>query len=1078
MNQPPAHLSDEMLSAYLLGKLSSSELEAIEDHLSDCDGCGQRAVTAEPRDEFVDLLKCATVTAPSAATFRELHVTGVTRCNALDSTPSDLLFPMPVGDVPAKTTFSIPAELVDHPRYRILRLLGRGGMGSVWLAEHLVMRRQVALKVIRPELLAQPGALQRFQREVEATATLNHSHIAAAYDAEQTGDVFFLVMEYVPGQPLTELVRRGPLPVNEACRAIRDAATGLAQAHAAGLVHRDVKPGNMLQTPQGVVKVVDFGLVFAAGTDSSITAENIVMGTPDYVSPEQAVSPRAADARSDIYSLGCSLYHLLAGQVPFPGGSMVQKIDGHRYRTPEPLTTLQPALWLILSQMLQKEPAQRIQTALEVAKCLEPFCSSLEPADVAIPAVPMTGQWRRSRVAWAGSVVGLALLALCFTFFEHRAKRDEVGFAVPEQNPEGLLSVGGNSTGSKEIVPVESTPGADSTLQKNDIPNVIPEHRVRKHSAPVRQVVFNRESSVLYSGGDDGWIYAWNVNSGELISRIEIGKAIKSFNLTNDGTELMIATESGLSWLSLANPATVNIFPDIPQSEGIHRIAVSGDGRRAATVSQEKGLARVWDTRRHTLERSWSAANSGADQIPIHAIAWSPDDRLLATAGHNGLRSWNPETGQAIAPAFTQWSEHSLAFSRRGRLLFVAGSHTGVNLFDSLVGVRLDQIPVEGDGCVEVTLDGRLITSHQANLELWAPAARKCRVRFLGSRQNILSLTVSPDGQWLAAGDEDHGVCIWSIPSSDFSIPEAATRSQAAAANFKEIRRFTEGLERPEWRARVVFSPDHNLVYAASNWHPTATLVWNKNTGKLISRISSPREGFGFSLAHNGKFLLYEGTNHELMLATAPEGQVLNTFPGPPEKFWDTAFSPKDDRIAVAGAEGYLEVRDRITGKSVWKTKERLGVRAVQFSCDSRLFLTSGEDLTLWRADNGTEVFRIPKANSSACILNKDATFAISAFINQLVVVSIPDGKILRRFPTNGSGIEAVCLSPDERFVASCDILGDICWWDVNSGKLLHRFFAHPIGALDIAIQSDGKYLLSGGKDGTVRLWEIPALYH
>src|SRR5205814_4997818 len=172
------------------------------------------------------------------------------------------------------------------------------GMGSVWPAEHAVMRRPVALKVIRPEFLSRPGAAERFTREVRAAAKLHHPHIVTAFDAEEVGGMHFLVMEYVEGQTLADRLAAGPLPAAEACRAVRDAARGLAHAHAHGLTHRDVKPSNLIRTPAGLTKVLDFGLATAeAGCGEGLTGQNMVVGTPDYIAPEQAVEAHAADAR-------------------------------------------------------------------------------------------------------------------------------------------------------------------------------------------------------------------------------------------------------------------------------------------------------------------------------------------------------------------------------------------------------------------------------------------------------------------------------------------------------------------------------------------------------------------------------------------------------------------------------------------------------------------------------------------------------------------------------------------------------------------------------------------------------------
>ncbi len=274
-------------------------------------------------------------------------------------------------------------------QYRILDELGRGGMGRVFKAEHVTMRRVVALKVLAAQLTRTEHARQLFQREVWAAAKLVHPHIVTAFDAQQAGDRFFLVLEYVEGPNLSALVReQGPLPIGQACEFVRQAALGLQHAHELGLVHRDIKPSNLLVQPPvgrgldqgGVVKIADFGLARLAGGDAGEPAadpDTVVMGTPDFLSPEQGRDLNAVDIRSDLYSLGCTFYFLLTGEVPYPGGTALEKLVRHAEAEPEPVEHLRPVVppgvALILRRLMAKQPEDRFQTPAELAEVLEPF---------------------------------------------------------------------------------------------------------------------------------------------------------------------------------------------------------------------------------------------------------------------------------------------------------------------------------------------------------------------------------------------------------------------------------------------------------------------------------------------------------------------------------------------------------------------------------------------------------------------------------------------------------------------------------------------------------------------------------
>ncbi len=278
---------------------------------------------------------------------------------------------------PGPRSDGVPAPLADHPRYKVLGRLGSGGMGVVYKAEHKVMGRTVALKVLNPAAVARPGAVERFRREVRLASRLSHPNIVTAHDADEAGGLHFLVMEYVDGVSLDKLVaRKGPLPVAVACHYARQAALGLQHACEKGMVHRDIKPHNLMVTRQGQVKILDFGLARVALAEAGgeaesptavqMTADDLVLGTPDFLAPEQARNSTRVDVRADLYSLGCTLYYLLTGRPPFGGTTGVEKLVAHSQDPPPDATAARPAvpaaLSAVIRKLMAKDPAALFQT--------------------------------------------------------------------------------------------------------------------------------------------------------------------------------------------------------------------------------------------------------------------------------------------------------------------------------------------------------------------------------------------------------------------------------------------------------------------------------------------------------------------------------------------------------------------------------------------------------------------------------------------------------------------------------------------------------------------------------------------
>lgn len=270
-------------------------------------------------------------------------------------------------------------------KYKLLGHIGTGGMSSVYLAQHIRLGDRRAIKVLPKSRVRDATYLARFQLEAKAIASLNHPNIVLAHDIDNEGDVHYIVMEYVDGIDLQQLVKRdGPLDFSNAAEVIGQAARGLEHAHQEGVVHRDVKPANLLIDSTGTVRLLDMGLALVAAEDEeSLTVANNenVLGTADYLAPEQALNSHQVDHRADIYGLGCTLYFLLTGQPPFSDGTLAQRIAKHQTEMPQAIRKLRGdcpgELDGIAVKMIQKDPRYRYQSAGDVADALEKFAAAV-----------------------------------------------------------------------------------------------------------------------------------------------------------------------------------------------------------------------------------------------------------------------------------------------------------------------------------------------------------------------------------------------------------------------------------------------------------------------------------------------------------------------------------------------------------------------------------------------------------------------------------------------------------------------------------------------------------------------------
>ncbi len=299
-------------------------------------------------------------------------------------------------------------------KYKLLGHIGSGGMSSVYLAEHTRMHDKRAIKVLPRTRVKDATYLARFQLEAKAIASLNHPNIVSAFDIDNEGDTHYIVMEYVDGVDLQQLVRRdGPLDPGTAANLLAQAADGLQHAHQRGVIHRDVKPANLLIDSDGRVRLLDMGLALVAAQENeslTVAHNENVLGTADYLAPEQALDSHNVDHRADLYGLGCTLYFLITGRPPFPEGTLAQRIAKHQTEMPAAIKKLRPdcpgELDGICVKLIQKDPQYRYQSAADAADALRKFAANVPVRQLAGAAVGTSKVRERGSGGGGGSGTG------------------------------------------------------------------------------------------------------------------------------------------------------------------------------------------------------------------------------------------------------------------------------------------------------------------------------------------------------------------------------------------------------------------------------------------------------------------------------------------------------------------------------------------------------------------------------------------------------------------------------------------------------------------------------------------------
>jgi WD40 repeat protein len=1078
------------LTAFHLGDLPESRLDAIAEHLEECPRC---EALARALDGLSD---------PVIAAVR--HSAAEPACGAQP-------LPSAVGD------------------YKILDEIGRGGMGVVYRARHRRLGRLVALKMLLGGAFADHAERRRFRSEAAALARLRHPNIVQLYEVGEhdTGSGAtrpYFTLELVEGTSLDDRLAGRPLAARQAATWLGLLARAVHYAHQQGVVHRDLKPANVLLDREDQPKLCDFGVAkLIAGSDLR-TASGVLVGTAEYMAPEQAVADCAVGPATDVYALGALLYAMLTGHPPFRGATTFQTLSQVQVQEPVPPTQSQPAvprdLQTICLKCLEKEPRRRYPSASALADDLSRFLAN-QPISARPVGLPERGwKWARRRPAVAGLSVAVVLVtaaALGLVTSQWRraegeaaqARRAEAAAEERRRHAEemqahlalewgqALCERGDFGPGllwlarALDRAAAAGTTGLDRPVRVNLADwgrQVRPWGTRLDNRSPVLGLTFDPADRTLLVAGKDGLVHFWDIADarerrpplGHSHPTIDCWVSLVAFS--PDGRSMATAGDQGARlWDAVTHEPNGAAFPH-PRGM-LWGMAFFPDGRRLATCGDD-GAARVWDlaTRRIVLGPLRHLGGAPSARTPTdrtyYTLAVSPDGRILVTAGDDGrVIRWDLDNGQPVGPALQHDScVLKVVFTSDGRKLLTATSGGTLHSWDLRSGRGTDLAPqgTEVNG-LALAPDGQRFATATALgvVRLWDPASLRPTGPVYRHEVGVSAVAFSRDGRRLAMGMVDGGIHVVDLPPSREASPPSPMPAEVCA---------------------LQFTPGGNRLMAGT----TRGVRWvEAQTGRLLAGSLVNPDGWrvecaalspdGRSLAM-GRWAGVPGTWRGRVEWWDPAGGARrDETPDQPEPIRIVAYSPDGRTLFSCGYRKYPEeaaLWDVATGRRLRMLMRSLGrirVRQAAFHPAGRGLLLACSDgrARLWDVGSDTEVDPgrplVHAAPVVACAFDPEGRRALTGCQDGSARLwDMATRRPLLETLRHDAEVSAVAFSPDGRTLLTGSVDATARFWDADSGKPLGPALRHADGVRAAAFDAGGRLAVTGGRDQAVHHWHLP----